>query len=152
MRCPRFPTRDPLVEFKTSLDKWYTTRFQSAWLYSGEFEKSTISVLPPLVIHTNGLSNTKVLAFCSFLQRNQGTESTKFWFKNSFLNQKWWWRKREKTTTKLLLFFFSQNLSNPTTRISHLLFRKIRILSLGSKEAILSLSLYKEENEIAKWK
>ena len=88
MRCPRFPTRDPLVEFKTSLDKWYTSKIQSAWLYSGELEKSTISVLPPPVIHKNGLSNTKVLAFCSFLQRNQGTESTEFLIQELFLEPK----------------------------------------------------------------
>ena len=114
MRCPRFPTRDPLVEFKTSLDKWYTSKIQSAWLYSGELEKSTISVLPPPVIHTNGLSNTKVLAFCSFLQRNQGTESTEFFIQELFLEPNVMVAQKEKTTTKLLLFS-----SLKTPRIPH---------------------------------
>ena len=58
----------------------------------GESEKSVCDILPPPVIHTNSLSNTKVLVELQEL----------------LLEFRLGGATMEETATKLLLFFFSQ--------------------------------------------
>ena len=65
----------------------YLTSF-NRMVEQGVCKESTLSVLPLPVIHTNSFSGTKVLAFRSFLQKNQGPIYRAFELKNSFLKQK----------------------------------------------------------------
>ena len=87
----------------------------------GVCKEPTLSVLPLPVIHTNSFLGTKVLAFRSFLQKNQGPIYSDFDFKNS-LNQTRWRKEETPHKNSFLPFLLSQTLILVTSnRISKLL-------------------------------
>ena len=80
--------------------------------------------------------------------KEPGTESTEFWFKNSFLNQVWWWRKKGEDNNKNSFCFSSlKKPKDRTIRIFTNSLGKSNFLSLAMEVAIF-LSLHKEEDKI----
>ena len=87
----------------------YLTSFNRL-VEQGVSKEPTPCVLPLPVIHTNSLSGTKVLAFRSFLQKNQAPIYSDFELKNSFLIQTPRGSAWEFPTRTLLVF---PSLTNP---------------------------------------
>ena len=122
----------------------YLTSF-NRMVEKGVCKEPTHSVLPLPVIHTNSFPDTKVLAFHSFLQKNQGPIYSA-WIQELLLesNQQKWRIEKTPHKNSFLPFLLSQTLVLEPSWFSLTLSQKSTFSLYGCKGAIF-LSLFKEE-------